>query len=114
VQQFSVDLQRELPFGIALETGYVGSRSANFGLNATNLNINALEPGLLGTVLTSAVANPFYQHGGTGIIGGATVGHINCCCRIPLTAHSTFRTPVITMRGTIRRSSRFRNASARG
>ena len=75
VQQFSVDLQRELPFGIALEVGYVGSSSANLGLNAPSININALNPSLLGTSgLTNSVANPFYNHGGTGIIGGPTVG----------------------------------------
>lgn len=75
VQQFSVDVQRELPFGIAVEIGYVGSRSAHLGLNAPNLNINALDPTLLNTPnLTSSVANPFYLKGGTGIIGGATVG----------------------------------------
>ena len=75
VQQFSIDIQRELPFGIALEIGYVGSRSVNLGLNAPSLNINALDPALLGTPgLTNSVANPFYNHGGTGIIGGPTVG----------------------------------------
>ena len=75
VQQFSVDVQRELPFGIALELGYVGSRSANLGLNAPNLNINALNPQLLNTPgLNASVANPFYGKGGTGIIGGPTVG----------------------------------------
>jgi len=75
VQQFSVDVQREIPLGIALEVGYVGSRSANLGLNAPSLNINALNPSLLNTPgLTNSVANPFYNKGGTGIIGSATVG----------------------------------------
>ena len=75
VQQFSVDIQREIPFGVALEVGYVGSRSSNLGLNAPSLNINALDPSLLGTPgLTNSVANPYYNHGGTGIIGGPTVG----------------------------------------
>ncbi|HCC57790.1 MAG TPA: hypothetical protein DEQ47_11105 [Solibacterales bacterium] len=75
MQQFSVDVQRELFFGIAMETGYVGSRSSNLGLNAPSLNINALDPSLLNTPgLTSSVANPFYGNGGTGIIGGPTVG----------------------------------------
>ena len=75
VQQFSLDIQRELPFGVAVEVGYVGSRSANLGLNAPSLNINALDPSLLGTPgLTNQVANPFYQHGGTGILAGPTVG----------------------------------------
>ncbi len=75
VQQFSLDVQRELPFGIALQTGYVGSRSAHLGLNAPGLNINALDPSLLGTPgLTNAVANPFFGKGGTGVIGTSTVG----------------------------------------
>ena len=75
IQQFSLDIQRELPFGIAVEVGYVGSRSANLGLNAPSRNINALDPSLLGTPgLTGSVANPYYNHGGTGIIGGPTVG----------------------------------------
>lgn len=75
VQQFSFDVQRELPFGVAVEVGYVGSRSINLGLNAPALNINALDPSLLGTPgLTNQVANPYYLHGGTGIIGGPTVG----------------------------------------
>jgi hypothetical protein len=75
VQQFSFDVQRELPFSIVLQVGYVGSVSANLGLNAPNLNINALNPSLLGTPgLTNSVDNPFFGHGGTGVIGTAQVG----------------------------------------
>ncbi len=75
VHQFSFDVQRELPFGIALQAGYVGSRSANLGLNAPSLNLNALDPSLLSTPgLTNSVTNPFFGKGGTGIIGTATVG----------------------------------------
>ncbi len=75
VHQFSLDVQRELPFGIALQVGYVGSRSSQLGLNAPSLNINALDPSLLGTAgLTNSVANPFFGKGGTGIVGTATVG----------------------------------------
>ncbi len=75
VNQFSFDVQRELPFGTTFEIGYVGSRSSNLGLNAPNLNLNALDPSLLNTPgLTNSVTNPFYLHGGTGIIGGPTVG----------------------------------------
>ena len=75
VHQFSVDVQRELPFGIALQVGYVGSRSAQLGLNAPSLNLNALDPALLGTAgLTSPVNNPFFGKGGAGIVGTQTVG----------------------------------------
>jgi hypothetical protein len=75
VQQFSLDVQRQLPFGIAMEVGYVGSRSSHLTLGAPNININALNPALLsmGSALTQSVANPFYGHGGTGVIGTATV-----------------------------------------
>jgi hypothetical protein len=75
VQQYSFDIQREIPFGVALEVGYVGSKSSHLTLGTPNLNINALNPALLsmGTALTQSVANPFYGHGGTGVIGTSTV-----------------------------------------
>ncbi len=75
VEQFSLDVQRELPFGIAAEVGFVGSKSAHMALGATSLNGNALNPSLLsmGSALTQSVANPFYGHGGVGVIGTANV-----------------------------------------
>jgi trimeric autotransporter adhesin len=75
VEQFSLDIQRQLPFGIAMEVGYVGSRSRHLSLGAANININALYPQLLGlgSTLTQSVANPFYGHGGTGVIGTASI-----------------------------------------
>ena len=74
-EQFSLDVQRQLPFGIALEAGYVGSRSRHLALGAANINENALYPQLLGmgSALTQSVANPFFGHGGTGLIGTASV-----------------------------------------
>ena len=75
VHQFSVDVQRELPFGIAAEVAYVGSRSNHMVLGAPTVNTNALSPSLLsqGSALLEQVANPFYGNGGTGIVGGPTV-----------------------------------------
>jgi hypothetical protein len=51
VQQFSFDIQRELPYGIALEVGYVGSRSAHLqpGTGSGQLNINQVPDALLRT-----------------------------------------------------------------
>ena len=75
VQQFSIDVQRELPGGIATEVGYVGSRSKHLTLGAASINENALDPSLLsmGSALTQSVANPFYGNGGAGVIGTANV-----------------------------------------
>ncbi len=77
VQQFSVDVQRQLPGGIALEVGYVGSRSSHLTTMSGNLNINALNPSYFGlgyTALTNPVANPL--HGAVSSssnFGGTTV-----------------------------------------
>jgi hypothetical protein len=75
IQQYSVDIQRELPFGIALEVAYIGSHSTHLTLGSASLNINALNPSLLsmGSALNTSVANPYYGHGGSGIVGTATV-----------------------------------------
>ncbi len=75
VQQFSFDVQREIPFGIATEVAYVGSRSKHLTLGAANINLNALDPSLLGlgSALTRSVANPYFGRGGVGVIGSANV-----------------------------------------
>ena len=75
VQQYSVDIQRELPGGIASEIGFVGSKSSHLTTTTASINENALNPSLLsmGTALTQSVANPFYGHGGAGVVGTATV-----------------------------------------
>jgi hypothetical protein len=65
----------ELPGGIASEIGYVGSRSKHMTLGYPSINENALNPSLLslGSALTQSVANPFYGHGGLGVVGTANV-----------------------------------------
>lgn len=75
VQQYSFDIQRELPGGIASEIGFVGSKSTHLTTTTASINLNALNPNLLamGSPLVQSVANPFYQHGGLGVIGTANV-----------------------------------------
>jgi hypothetical protein len=76
VQQYSVDVQRELPGGIALEVAYVGSHSTHLTLGNPGININALNPSFLSqgsTALNAQVANPFYGILQPGTLGGPTV-----------------------------------------
>jgi hypothetical protein len=75
VQQYSVDVQHELPGGIATEVGFIGSKSSHLTTATAGINLNALNPALLsmGPALTQSVPNPFYQHGGLGVIGTAKV-----------------------------------------
>jgi trimeric autotransporter adhesin len=76
IQQYSIDVQRELPGGIALEVGYVGSHSTHLTLGTANININALNPNnlSLGTAaLTTNVANPYYGHITTGTLSASQV-----------------------------------------
>lgn len=76
VHQFSFDIQREIGFGIALEVGYVGSRTANLTLGTSNINVNALNPvnfsrGL--DALTASTPNPYFNRGGAGVVGSLNV-----------------------------------------
>ncbi len=78
VQQFSADVERELPGHIALQVGYLGSRSTQLSPGPTGggaINVNQLDPSNfdLGAGLSASVANPFYGNGGVGVIGSATV-----------------------------------------
>lgn len=78
VRQFSFDIQRELPGHVALQIGYIGSRSSHLQPSSTSnglININQLRPEYLsmGAALLDRVPNPFFGAGGTGVVGAATV-----------------------------------------
>lgn len=75
VQQYSFDIQREVGFNTSIEVAYVGSKSNHLTLGSAAINENALNPSLLGlgSALTKSVPNPFYGHGGVGIIGTPSV-----------------------------------------
>jgi hypothetical protein len=62
VHQYSVDLQRELPTGLALVAGFAGSTTQNLIQGTPSININQLPDQYLsmGSKLASKVANPFY------------------------------------------------------
>src|SRR5260370_2242345 len=76
IQQFSFDVQRELPGNVAVSVAYVGSRSYRLMLNTPDLNINQLEPkyfSLGSAALSERVDNPYYVTGGAGIIGSKQI-----------------------------------------
>jgi hypothetical protein len=76
VQQYSFDIQRELPMGIAMELGYVGSHTTNLTLGSGSLDINALNPSYFAqgaTALNASVSNPFYGLVSSGTLSGKTV-----------------------------------------
>jgi trimeric autotransporter adhesin len=79
MEQFSVDIQREVVKQIMVSIGYVGSRGRHLQRTGSGAGggygINELEPKYysLGDKLFEAVSNPFYGRGGIGIIGAPTV-----------------------------------------
>jgi trimeric autotransporter adhesin len=71
VQQYSADLQRELPGNMAITFSYVGARGDNLPLGGTvdtPVNINQLDPKYLalGSALSQSVPNPFFGVAGAG------------------------------------------------
>ncbi len=89
VQQFSADIQRQLPWGIAFEVGYVGSRSSRLQLGSTGntyLQLNQVPTQYLsmGSALTAKVNNPFYKLPNvSGVLAGATVSQAQLLMPFP-------------------------------
>ena len=103
VNQFSADVQRELPFGVALELGYVGSRShhllaASTATSAQLINQVPTQYLSMGSQLTQSVANPFYQRGGAGVVGSATVAQAQLLMPFPEYSTITENTNVVHAR----------------
>ncbi len=79
VQQYSLDVQRELPGNIALTLGYIGSRGTQLNLGSINdstINLNQLTPQTLAAFtaaqLSERVANPFFGIANAGALGRAS------------------------------------------
>lgn len=65
VQQWSADVQRELPGHLAVTVGYMGAAGDHLGVGGTNdsaININQLDPSYMamGPALLERVPNPFF------------------------------------------------------
>ena len=89
VQQFSFDIQQELPFGFAGELAYIGSRSSHLQPSPTgngNMNINQLPMAYLsmGSALNNSVTNPFYGSPyAAGVIAAAKVSQAQLLLPFP-------------------------------
>lgn len=72
VQQYSADLQRELPFGISVSVGYTGLTGSNLSWGGSGnalININQLDPkyqAMGGNYTLEQVPNPFFGVEGAG------------------------------------------------
>ena len=77
-QQYSVDLQRELPGHIGATIGYVGARGTDLAYGTTvNLNQLPVQYLALGSRLTSLVPNPFFGVAGAGTLANPATVQLN-------------------------------------
>ena len=78
VQQWSADVQRELPGNMSVTAGYVGARGDNqsYGFNV-NINQLPTEYLALGSRLTSLVPNPFFGVAGAGTLATQAMVQLN-------------------------------------
>lgn len=76
VQQFSVDIQREVGKGFVFSAGYSGSRSKDITFTAAGLQMNQLNPSnfsLGAAALRASTPNPYFGKGGVAGLAGANV-----------------------------------------
>lgn len=74
--QWHATVQRELPWRVILEVGYVGTRGRDLSLGGeSGYTLNQLDPAYqtLGTALNQLVPNPFYGYVTTGALAEPTV-----------------------------------------
>lgn len=75
VHQYSFDIQRQMPFGLTVLAGYIGTTSRQMVLGVGAININQLNPSQFsqGASLLQTVTNPYYRAGAPGFIGSRTI-----------------------------------------
>ncbi|MGH9197838.1 MAG: TonB-dependent receptor domain-containing protein, partial [Acidimicrobiia bacterium] len=74
--QWNVAIQRELPWQMAVEVAYVGTRGLQLARNSeSGLSLNQLPPEhmALGPALSQLVDNPFFGNVSTGVLAGSRV-----------------------------------------
>ncbi len=100
IQQYSADIEQELPAGIALQIGYVGAKGRNLlPGNGTTYNLDQINAGAIpfgvgacpantaglstSAFLQASSPNPYAGKGGTGVIGAANVSNSQLCKPFP-------------------------------
>ena len=91
VEQYSADIEQEFPGRLVFKLGYVGAKGRNLLANSngtgggSSVATSGIIPGTanlnqlpdqylsLGSALLTKVSNPYYNKGGTGVIGNATI-----------------------------------------
>lgn len=73
VQQYSFDVQRQIPAGFVVAMGYIGSKSSHLAQDGRNINQLDAQYLSLGSALNQSVPNPFYENGGVQTVGGPTI-----------------------------------------
>ncbi|MBI2689790.1 MAG: TonB-dependent receptor [Acidobacteria bacterium] len=73
VQQYSFDVQRQLPGSFVVSLGYVGSKSLHLAQDGRNINQLGPEYLSLGAALNASVPNPMYNRGGVLNLAGAVI-----------------------------------------
>jgi len=86
VQEWSLEVQREIPQNFVITVGSLGSRGEH--LLEGGQNIDQLNPALFSLAqaevkATPTVANPFYGNGGVGTIGNPTVSPVQLLLPYP-------------------------------
>jgi hypothetical protein len=87
VEQYSLEVQRQTPGGLVFTVGALGSHSLH--LLENGLNIDQLNPANFATAAAQVqanpkgVTNPFYNNGGVGTLGTATVSPIQLLLPYP-------------------------------
>ena len=83
VQEYSLEVQRELPSNFVITLGALGSHSLH--LLESGQNIDQLNPSYfpLGSALTQSVANPLYGNGGVGSVGTPTISALQLLLPYP-------------------------------
>jgi trimeric autotransporter adhesin len=83
VQEYSLEVQRQIPAGFVLTVGVLGSHALHLLQNGQN--IDQLNPGYFsqGSALTQSVSNPLYGNGGVGTVGTPTVSRLQLLLPFP-------------------------------